>query len=200
MRRYLFLLSVVLLAGFLVVIGILVRPTAQWRGSLITPPMPAPEIVLPQADGQVFRLSDQKGRVVLLFFGYTYCPDVCPSTLGTLNLALKRLGSRAEQVQVVFISVDPQRDTPQKAQDYASAFNTKFLGLSGSEETLQPIWQAYGVYRAVRPAEGNVDEYLVDHSARVYLVDKQGNLRLTYAFGTPVDDLVSDLRLILREH
>ncbi len=199
MRRYGLLIGTGILAGVLLLSGLLFPPRTQFRGSLLDPPLPAPDFSLAQADGTLFALSAQRGKIVLLFFGYTYCPDVCPTTLADLNAALKRLGRQSENIRVVFISVDPRRDTPQRAQSYASAFNPGFVGLSGDETELQSIWQAYGVYRLVRDEESRGKDYLVDHSARVYLIDPQGNLRLTYAFGTPVDDLVNDLRLVLRD-
>ncbi|WP_299028530.1 SCO family protein [uncultured Thermanaerothrix sp.] len=198
-RQYGLLIGIGIVVGVLLLSGLLFPPHAQFRGSLLDPPVPAPDFSLIRADGGLFTLSDQRGKIVLLFFGYTYCPDVCPTTLADLNAALKRLGRQAENIKVVFISVDPRRDTLQRAQSYAAAFNPAFIGLSGEEVDLQPIWQAYGVYRQVRDEVSRGESYLVDHSARVYLIDAQGNLRLTYAFGTSADDLVNDLRLILRD-
>lgn len=200
MRRYALLISGSITAVVLIAVGLLLRPQAEFRGSLLDPPIPAPDFSLTQANGETFTLSAQKGKVVLLFFGYTYCPDVCPTTLADLGQVIQRIGKQAERVRVVFISVDPNRDTPERAQSYAAAFNPSFTGLSGSEAELQPIWAAYGVYRLVRDDGNHGDNYLVDHSARVYLIDDKGNLRLTYSFGTPVDDLENDLRLILREN
>ncbi|MDT8896697.1 SCO family protein [Thermanaerothrix sp. 4228-RoL] len=199
MRQYSLLIGIGIVAVALVAVGLLLRPQGQFRGSLLDPPIPAPDFSLTQANGKTFTLSAQKEKVVLLFFGYTYCPDVCPTTLADLAQVMKRLGRQSERVRVVFISVDPQRDTPERAQSYAAAFDPSFIGLSGTEADLQPVWNAYGVYRLVRDSESRGSDYLVDHSARVYLIDGKGNLRLTYSFGTPVEDLENDLRLILRE-
>ncbi|MGB9799831.1 MAG: SCO family protein [Thermanaerothrix sp.] len=199
MRQYSLLIGIGILAVALVAVGLLLRPQGQFRGSLLDPPIPAPDFSLTQANGETFTLSAQKEKIVLLFFGYTYCPDVCPTTLADLAQVMKRLGRQSERVRVVFISVDPQRDTPERAQSYAAAFDPSFIGLSGTEADLQPVWNAYGVYRLVRDSESRGSDYLVDHSARVYLIDGKGNLRLTYSFGTPVEDLENDLRLILRE-
>lgn len=199
MRQYSLLIGIGIVAVALVAVGLLLRPQGQFRGSLLDPPIPAPDFSLTQANGETFTLSAQKEKVVLLFFGYTYCPDVCPTTLADLAQVMKRLGRQSERVRVVFISVDPQRDTPERAQSYAAAFDPSFIGLSGTEADLQPVWNAYGVYRLVRDSESRGSDYLVDHSARVYLIDGKGNLRLTYSFGTPVEDLENDLRLILRE-
>jgi protein SCO1/2 len=199
MRQYSLLIGIGIVAVALVAVGLLLRPQGQFRGSLLDPPIPAPDFSLTQANGETFTLSAQKEKIVLLFFGYTYCPDVCPTTLADLAQVMKRLGRQSERVRVVFISVDPQRDTPERAQSYAAAFDPSFIGLSGTEADLQPVWNAYGVYRLVRDSESRGSDYLVDHSARVYLIDGKGNLRLTYSFGTPVEDLENDLRLILRE-
>jgi len=97
---------------------------------------------------------------------------------------------------VLFITVDPARDTQDKMNQYTRAFDPRIRGLSGTMAELEPVWQAYGVYRAEQPA-GNAGSYLVDHSSRTYLIDRQGNLRVTFAFGTPVDDLVSDVKYLL---
>jgi protein SCO1/2 len=171
----------------------------SFRGTLYAEPFPpATEIELTRADGAVFRLSDQRGRIVLMFFGYTFCPDVCPTTLAEMTLVMKELGDDSQNVQVVFISVDPKRDTPVKVQEYASRFNPTFIGLSGSQADLEPVWQSYAVFREEVQSDSAAG-YLVDHTARLYLIDRDGNLRLSYAYGTPVEDIVHDVKLLLRD-
>ncbi len=171
---------------------------ASFRGTSYGEPYPvAPSIELTQADGQIFRLNEQTGKIVLVFFGYTSCPDVCPTTMAELKLVMDELGDAADSVQVVFISVDPDRDTPEKMQKYVEHFNSNFIGLTGSMEELQKIWDGYGVYRAVTQT-GSAFGYIVDHTARVTLVDTNGNLRLSYGFQTPVEDIVHDLKLLLK--
>lgn len=167
----------------------------DFRGTLYDPPLPAAEIELLRDDGSNFRLSEQRGNVVLLFFGYTSCPDVCPTTLSELRMVREELGKQADQVQVVFVTVDPQRDTPQVVQKYVSIFNPDFIGLSGTEAALAKVWNDYGVYREVEQTE-SLSAYLVNHTARVYLIDAQGNMKLSYSFGTPVDDIVHDLEIL----
>ncbi|MGB8984324.1 MAG: SCO family protein [Anaerolineales bacterium] len=173
---------------------------ASFRGTTCAEPYPvAPEFELTRSDGTRFRLSEIRGRVVALFFGYTSCPDVCPTTLAELNQALEKLGSQADQVQVqvLFVTVDPQRDTPERVQEYVNHFNPNFIGLSGSEAELARVWNDYGVFREV--AEGtSAAGYLVDHTARVTLIDQQGNLRVSFPFDTPVEDIVHDLKLLLK--
>jgi protein SCO1 len=186
------LLPLLGLLGGLVIAGVLIfSQPHKMAGSIIEPPVPAPAIDLGD-----FHLSEQKGKVVLIFFGYTYCPDVCPATLGGLKQVLKRLDKQADEVEVLFVTVDPKRDTPEKITQYTSAFDPRIRGLTGSMAELEPIWEGYGVYRAEQPAD-QAGAYQVDHSTRIYLIDKEGNMRETFAFGTPVDDILSDVKVAL---
>ena len=107
------------------------------------------------------------------------------------------LGNKAESVQVVFVSVDPERDTPEKIQKYVEHFNPAFVGLSGSVDELQTIWTNYGVFREKVESDSALG-YIVNHTARTYLIDTDGNLRLSYGFQTPVEDIVSDLNTLLK--
>jgi protein SCO1 len=170
-----------------------------FRGTTYAEPHPvAADIRLVRAGGTEFRLSEKRGKVVALFFGYTSCPDICPTTMAELKQALERVGANADQVQVLFVTVDPQRDTPERVQEYVDHFNPEFIGLSGSEPELAKVWSDYGVFRQV--VEGtSAAGYLVDHTARVTLIDQQGNLRVSFPFDTPVDDVVHDLNLLLRQ-
>lgn len=168
------------------------------HGSEITNQMTAPPVNLKRADGSLFQLEQQKGNIVLLFFGFTSCPDVCPTTLADMKRVKADLGERAAQVKYIFITVDPQRDTPELVQAYASGFDSEFIGLSGSESDLTPVWEGYGVYRKVSETTSTTS-YDVEHSTRVYLIDTANNLRVTYPFGTPVEDLAADIRFLLKE-
>jgi protein SCO1 len=168
-----------------------------FRGTTYTEPYPlAPEIQLTRIENSDFHLSEMRGRVVALFFGYTSCPDICPTTMAELNQALGELGDQADQVQVLFVTVDPERDTPERMQEYVNHFNPDFIGLSGSEAELAKVWSSYGVFREV--VEGtSAAGYLVNHTARVTLIDQQGNLRVSFPVDTPVEDVVHDLKLLL---
>jgi protein SCO1/2 len=171
---------------------------ASFHGTSYGEPYPtAPQIELKKSNGETFRLSDQKGKIVLLFFGYTSCPDVCPTTLAELKQVMDGLGNKAEQVQVVFISVDPERDTPENIQKYVGHFNPNFIGLSGSSAELENIWKKYGVFRE-RVESDSAFGYIINHTARTYLIDADGNLRLSYGFQTPVENIVSDLEILLK--
>lgn len=171
---------------------------ASFRGTTYAEPYPvAPDFALTRANGNSFRLSERRGRIIVLFFGYTSCPDVCPTTMAELNQALEKLDDQAAQVQVLFVTVDPQRDTPERVQEYVDHFNPNFIGLSGSEAELAKVWNDYGVFREV--VEGtSAAGYLVNHTARVTLIDQQGNLRVSFPFDTPVEDIVHDLKLLLK--
>jgi protein SCO1/2 len=174
------------------------RPAA-FRGTVYSEPYPpAPEIELTRANGEGFRLSQLRGNIVLLFFGYTSCPDVCPTTMAELKSALEKIGAdNARQVRVVFVTVDPERDTPERVQEYVNHFNSDFIGLSGTESQLQKAWNDYGVFRQIVESTSAAG-YGVDHTARITLIDQEGSLRVSYGFDTPVDDIVHDLKLLLK--
>ena len=167
------------------------------NGTAYAEPYPAaPDFQLKNAVNDTVSLEDYKGKIVLLFFGYTYCPDVCPTTLAELKLAMDLLGEDASQVQVIFISVDPGRDTSEKMQKFVERFYPTFIGLSGSTEELTPIWDHYDVYREL--VEGtSPTNYIINHTARVVLVDQAGNMRLSYGFQTPSKNIASDIQSLL---
>jgi len=181
-----------------VAVMLFARP-ASFKGTTYGEPYPAaPEIELTRSDGTSFRLSAMRGNVVLIFFGYTSCPDVCPTTLAELKLALTELNAEdAARVKVLFVTVDPQRDTPERVQEYVDRFNTAFIGLSGTQADLENVWKDFGVYREVVLGESAAG-YIVDHTARVTLIDQQGNLRISFGLDTPVEDIAHDLKLILK--
>lgn len=168
----------------------------EFRGTLLPDPAPAPDFTLTGAGGRQVSLADFAGEVVLLYFGYTYCPDVCPLTLSDLRRVQEEIGD--EGLQVLFISVDPRRDTPDVAHAYASGFHPAFAGLSGTPEEIAAVAAEWGVFYEIGEpdASGN---YPVDHTARVFAVDRAGRYRLSYAFETPPEDIIADVRLLLEE-
>ena len=198
MQRKVILGVVVMMAVVLLIWAAAFARPYMLHGSEITNRIAAPSIHLTRADGSVFQIEQQKGKIVLLFFGFTSCVDVCPTTMADMKRVKEELGDRAGQVEVVFITVDPQRDTRQITQDYASGFDAQFIGLSGSEGELTPVWQGYGVYRKV-PDSVTATDYEVEHSSRIYLIDTANQLRATYLYGTPVADLADDIRFLLKE-
>lgn len=189
-----------LLIGTVAVWAIFFAKPASFRGTTYAEPYPvASDFTLTRAEGTSFQLSEMRGKVVLLFFGYTSCPDVCPTTLAELNQALTQLsGEDADKVQVLLVTVDPEHDTPERMQEYVDHFNESFIGLSGTEADLTKVWGDYGVYREIVKVN-SASGYSVDHTARVTMIDQQGNLRVSFGFETPAEDIVHDLKLILRE-
>jgi protein SCO1/2 len=133
----------------------------------------------------------------LLYFGYTSCPDVCPATLANYRQIHEQLSDRANQVKFVMITVDPERDTPEKVARYVTAFNPAFVGLSGSMEELKSIWDAYGIF-VEKEDSGSAVGYLVSHTSRIFVIDQDGNLGLTFPFGLTAEDMASDIRHLLR--
>lgn len=170
----------------------------QWRGSHLAPPAPMPAFSLQSAAGTV-NLQQFAGKYVILYFGYTGCPDVCPTTLAGLREALGRLGADAQQFQVIFISVDPARDTPQIASAYAARFNPAFLGLTGSPQQIAATAKDFGIYYKLNEPDPKTGFYTVDHSASTLVLDRQGQLILTWPYGLTPAEIEQDLRNLLRQ-
>jgi len=149
--------------------------------STATPTQPAPQLRLATADGSVFDLADQRGKVVAIFFGYTHCPDFCPTTMADFATVKRRLRERGDSVRFVFVTVDPNRDTPAVADRYAKGFDRSFVGLSGDSATLAEVQRSFHVASFIdTDSTGRVAEnYLVGHSALVFVVGKDGALAQT---------------------
>jgi protein SCO1/2 len=171
---------------------------AEFKGGLLTLPKAAPDFTLTTQDGKDFRLSRERGSVVALSFGYTFCPDVCPTTLAELSQARTRLGADAKRFRIVFVTVDPERDTPARLREYTDAFSRSFTALTAPPERLAEVRKAYGVVAKKQVVAGTSATYLIDHSAFVYVIDPAGQLRLMFPFGMSVDDMVHDFKLLLR--
>jgi len=190
-----------MLRGVVVALMLLSLPCfaaeSPFRTGVLEPPSPAQDFTLRTDEGKSFRLHDWLGSVVLLYFGYTSCPDVCPTTLAEFAQVKKLLGPAAQRLRVALITVDPERDTPKRLRTYTRAFDATFLGLTGRRETLVSVWKAYGVYVQSHRVPGSSVGYVVDHSATTFVIDAEGNLRLAVPFGTSVEDIRHDLQLLL---
>jgi protein SCO1/2 len=157
----------------------------------------ARDFSLTDQNGQRRSLKDFRGKVVVLFFGYTQCPDVCPTTMAELAQTRKLLGADGERVQVLFVTVDPERDTPQVLKGYMANFDPSFLALRGTSEELAAMAKDYKVY--FKKVEGKTPtSYSMDHSAASYVYDPQGQLRLYTRYGGGAPALASDIRLLLK--
>lgn len=166
------------------------------KAGVFEPARAAPALSLQASDGGRLSLAEYRGKVVLLGFGFTHCPKVCPTTLAVLASARKRLGEQGRQVQVVYVTVDPERDDAARMREYLSMFDPGFVGGTGTPAQLAAARAAYGV-TAVRKPMG--DTYFYAHSSSVYLIDRKGVLRGMMPYGHPAEDYVHDVRVLLAE-
>lgn len=168
-----------------------------FKGIDITGANYATALSLPDVDGRMRTLAEFKGKVVALFFGYVQCPDVCPTTLAELAQVKKQLGAQGARVQGVFVTVDPERDTPEILKAYVANFGTDFVALRGDVEQTKATAQAFKVFYA-KSKGATPESYTVDHTAGTYLYDPEGRVRLFVRYGGKTEDLASDLKLLLR--
>mgnify|MGYP002713122958 CR=1 FL=1 len=184
---------ILLVAGYFLLSAL--KPYA-FHGAILQSPQPAQDFTLTNHYGQATSLSDYEGKVVLLYFGYTACPDVCPTTLAEIKKATDILGARADDVQTIMISVDPERDTAEVLAEYLAHFDPSFLGLVGTPDEVAQIATYYGVYYQKQESE-SVLGYLVDHTATVMLVDQDGYLRLIFPYGAEAAEIAEDIEYVL---
>lgn len=174
---------------------------SPFYGATLEPARTAPDFTLIDQHGNEFRLSDYVGDVVVLFFGYTSCPDVCPGTLAQYRYVKQQLLSdeEKERVRFVFVTVDPQRDSRERLEEYINLFDPEFTALSGELQALQEVWRAYGVYVERVEAPESPVGYWINHTAISYVIDAAGNLRLALFYGMPDDQVSHDLKLLAEE-
>jgi protein SCO1/2 len=168
-----------------------------FHGGELSPPRPAAPIELTDQHGRPFSLKEQAGNLVVLYFGYTSCPDACPTTLSDWMALKEALGQDAARVRFVMVTVDPERDTPERLAQYLAFFDPAFIGLTGTPEQTQAIAQAYGIVAVKRQFDESAMGYLVDHTTSTFVVDTKGRLRLVYAHGTDPELIADDLRHLL---
>ena len=161
--------------------------------------MPVFDFTLTDQFGNPFKLSDHRGKVVLMFFGYTYCPDVCPLTLSNWRRVQDGLGKDAARVEFVYITVDPERDTREKLKNHIAVFSNDFYGLTGAPEDLREVYSDFGVISERNDIAESATGYLIDHTSRIFVLDRTGKWRLAIRNDAPVEDIVHDVRLLLRE-
>ena len=168
--------------------------TTTSNGTIIDSDKPSADFTLTSADGPV-RLSDFAGKTVAIYFGYTYCPDVCPTALASLAQARKNLGDEADNLQVIMVSVDPERDTPDRLKTYVTTFDPSFIGVTGTPEEIQAVATAYGVYYEKQPVEGAAG-YLVDHTAAILVLDGDRYLKRMLPYNLTGQQLAQELRAV----
>jgi protein SCO1/2 len=156
------------------------------------------DFVLQSHTGGPFRLSSLRGQVVLLFFGYTYCPDVCPTTVATMAQVQRLLGPRSERVVSLFVSVDPERDTVERLREYVGHFESRMVAVTGTAEQLHEVVKKYGAYYE-KAASDSASSYTVDHTSRVYLIDAQGRVRYLFRYGDEAALIAQGVELALGE-
>ncbi len=187
-----------LLSAFAVSVAACTQSKPQFKAIDLTGADYAKDFHLPDADGRMRSLADFKGKIVALFFGYTQCPDVCPTTMAELTEAKKLLGPDGDKLQVVFVSVDPDRDTPQVLKGYMGNFDPSFVALRPTPQQLEAVAKDFKVY--YKKVEGNTPtSYTMDHSAATYVYDPKGQLRLYARYGAGAQALASDFKQLLAQ-
>jgi protein SCO1/2 len=176
------------------------KPAQKFNGEVVEPAQPAPELSGVNWDGKPFKLSEHRGKVAVVFFGYTYCPDVCPFTLAKFKQIYGELGDRAEDLKVVFVSVDPQRDTVEKLSRYVPAFDRRFYGLRLESKELDAATKGFDLsiqYGAPKHGLETDSFYLVDHTGTFFVIDREGRLRLKFPPNATAEQMLPDLEKLL---
>jgi protein SCO1/2 len=172
----------------------LVAHAEELRAGVFSPARMAPDFKLKGSDGSEVSLTRYRGKIAIVVFGFTACPTVCPTTLRTLAEARKQLGADAEQVQIVYLTVDPERDDVERMRSYLASFDPTFVGATGTAAELEAVRKEYGIF-ANRENVG--DTYSFSHSSYTYLVDREGKMRALMPYGQKPEDYVHDLKILL---
>jgi protein SCO1/2 len=197
MKRFLSFLPAALLAlGVLSLAACQQSPAEKFVNTDVTGLEYAKDFALTDHNGKPRTLADFKGKAVVMFFGYTQCPDVCPTTMAEMANVMKELGPQADKVQVLFVTVDPARDTPQILSQYVPAFDKRFLGLYGDEAATAKVAKEFKVFYQKVPGK-TAGSYTMDHTAGSYVFDPQGHIRLFVRHGQGAEPIVHDLKLLL---
>lgn len=173
------------------------RPPVAFRNTDLTGATFGRQLALVDHHGQSRSLADFQGKATVVFFGYTACPDICPTMLARLSDVMKTLGGDAERVQVLFVTLDPERDSAERLKDFVPWFNPTFLGLRGDAAQIKAATEEFRVFAARKPVDGELG-YVIDHSTGAYVFDPAGRLRLYVKDTSSVDDITADIRLLLQ--
>lgn len=167
-----------------------------FSGAVIQSNQKAPRMELDAAFGETVRMTDFEGQVVVVYFGYTFCPDVCPATLSKLADSMDILGDKARDVQVIMVSIDPARDTPELLEEYVTYFHPEFVGVTGDAQTVNRVATLYGVYYEAQDGTASTG-YTIDHTSTVILVDRAGHLKLVLPFEGTAEQIAADIDYFL---
>lgn len=193
--------GVVLVAAVVVAAFVLLNrsqePSYAYNGGVFSPPVAAAPLNLTDTNGEPFTLDQVKGEVTLIYFGYTTCPDVCPTTLTDFQTVKDELGTDADRVNFMMVTLDPERDTETKLKEYLGFFDPDFIGLRGDKSQTEAFTKDYGIIVKRVEYPDSATKYLLDHSALVYLIDPQGRLLLTFPYGTDPSLIAQDVLQVL---
>jgi protein SCO1/2 len=184
---------------FCIALAVGAAGSPELRSGVFDPPRMAPDFSLRGSDGSDFKLSRYRGKVVALGFGYTHCPGVCPTTLAFLAQARQKLGAAGKEFQIVYVTVDPERDNEQRLRTFLAAFDPTFVGATGTPQQLANVRKEYGINVSDKMfvADQPKSNYFLDHSSYVYLIDRAGKLRAMMPYGVTVDDIEHDAQALL---
>ena len=196
------LIGSVVLAIAVVIAGVVLLNRSQeksyaYNGGFFTPPETAAPLNLTDMNGNAFTLDQLKGDVALVYFGYTTCPDVCPTTLTDFQAVKDDLGTDADRVKFLLVTIDPERDTENKLKEYLAFFDPDFVGLRGDEAQTEKFKRDYGIFVKRVEYPDSATKYLLDHSAQVYAIDPEGRLALTFPYGMDPALMAQDIRHLL---
>jgi protein SCO1 len=183
--------------GSVLFAGLLLGACSSAPDATPTPALPATNFTLTDHNGQPFELASLRGKVVMVFFGYSTCPDVCPTTLSKLSMVTKRLGDARTRVKTLYVTVDPARDTPEVLKADLGLFSLDALGLTGTREQIDRVVAQYGAKYEIVPTPQSAGKYSVSHSTELYLLDATGTLRKTFAYEATAEEIVTGLRAVL---
>ena len=172
--------------------------TSQLRGAVFEPPRSIADFSVASTTGEDFTLSQHRGQIILLYFGYRSCPDFCPTTFTELRRVYAELNEPADKLKVIFVTIDPERDTLETMRQYTQAFNEDFIGLRAEGQALQQLEDQFGVVAKRQVVGESALSYLFDHTASIFLIGPDGQLEAQYLYGTDYRDIVHDLRLMLQ--
>ena len=193
-------LAILLTAGVGVVGLILLNQESQeFRGQVMTTLRYAPDFTLTDQNGNPYGFRARDSEATVLFFGYTYCPDVCPATMVTWREAMAGLRRYRDRVRFVYVSVDPERDTPERLKEYLALYDPGIIGLTGTPEEVAAVADAYRIYVEKTPMPDGEEGYLIGHTATSYLIDSEGFIRVKFPTGTDPSVVANDVRVLLQQ-